>query len=170
MVVLLFAISLLFMLMFLIYQGRIYREEVAVVEGIYFGMTPSEVEDSLGEPYEVREETPPVSGVNYLYQYFRIAFRGNEAVVTMRYIPIRNEFRLQFCKIECFDIADSDAFCSAVNDTLKYKLTGIDGVQQQVTSSGFSLYLNRGPVGTLYSISASEQIVTIVCECTEFYR
>ena len=170
MVVLLFAISLLFMFICLIYQGRIYREEVAVVEGIYFGMTPSEVEDNLGEPYEAREETPPVSGVNYLYQYFRIAFRGNDAVVTMRYIPIRNEFRLQFCEVECFGLADPDAFCTAINDTIEYKLTGIDGVQKQATSTGFTIYLNRGPVGTLYSISASEHTVTIVCECTEFYR
>lgn len=154
----------------LFFRGKIYREEVAIVDDIYFGMTPSEVESILGEPYEEEEETPPVSGVNYLYQHFRMTFFDHEAILIARYIPIRNEFRLQYCSVECFDVEEPDAFCSIVKDALQNKLAEADGLQEQVTSSGFSLNLNRGPVGTSYLVSAGEQTVTIVCECTEFYR
>lgn len=163
-------ISLLALAFCLYSRAKIYREEIAIIDDICFGMTPSEVEAAWGKPYEETEVTPLVSGVPYLYQKYRIPFDGVEAVVSVRYISFRNEFRLQFCRVECLDIADSDDFCAAIHDTLANKLAGIDGVQKQGTSSGFSFYVNRGPVGTLYSVTASEQTVTIDCECNEFYR
>ena len=147
----------------------VYRESVALLPGIEFGMNPSEAQAVLGEP-DGAEQYTGMNDVTYTWlTWENRTVEGHSAIIQLKFAPFRRGMiMLQY--IVTFAGEDRTALMTELDAALTAQLTGDRGFTLRDHTDSVSYDCNRGPVGTDYLLSVWEGSVRLLGECNEYDR
>ena len=144
----------------------VYRESVALLPGIEFGMNPAEVQAVLGEPDEVEQFTG-VNDVTYTgLTYEGCMVEGHPVRLWLKFIPFRRGLVLEQYTVTFLE----EAQLTELDAALTAQLTGDRGFTRRDHTDSVSYDCNCGPVGTDYLLSVWEGNLRLLGECNEYYR
>ena len=144
----------------------VYREPVALLPGIEFGMNPAEVQAVLGEPDEVEQYTG-MNDVTYTgLTYEGCMVEGHPVRLWLKFIPFRRGLVLEQYTVTF----PEEAQLTELDAALTMLLTGDRGFTRKADTDRVSYECSHGPVGTYYSLSVWEGDLRLLGECTEYYR
>lgn len=147
----------------------VYREPVALLPGIEFGMNPSEAQAVLGEP-DGAEKFTGMNDVTYTWlTWENRTVAGHPATIRLKFAPFRRGMiMLQY--IVTFAGEDKPALMTELDAALTAQLTGDRGFTRRDYTDSVSYDCNRGPVGTDYLLSVWEGSVRLLGQCNEYDR
>lgn len=164
----------------------VYREPVALLLGIEFGMSPGEATAVLGEPSEEKTITG-MNGVTYkTFYYENVQVSGFYAQIQLKFGTHGFGTVLEKCTIT-FDRKIGDCnlavglyqwvipvqWHAELDELLSAQLCGENGfVRMEKTESSIVYEQSRGAVGTTYSLQMTDdgRDVQLLAECDEYYR
>ena len=144
----------------------VYREPVALLTGIEFGMNPAEAQAVLGEPDEVEQFTG-MNDVTYTgLTYEGCMVEGHPVRLWLKFIPFRRGLVLEQYTVTF----PEEAQLTELDAALTAQLTGDRGFTRKADTDRVSYECSHGPVGTNYSLSVWEDNLRLLGECTEYDR
>lgn len=147
----------------------VYREPVALLPGIEFGMNPAEVKAALGEPDEAEQHTG-MNDVTYTWlTYEDYMVEGHPAQLELKFMPFRRGLVLEQYMIT-FAGEDRAALLTELDAALKVQMTCDMGFIRRERTDSISYECSHGPAGTSYLLSVWEGNLRLSGECDEYYR
>ena len=144
----------------------VYREPVALLPGIEFGMNPAEVKAALGEPDEVEQHTG-MNDVTYTWlTYEGCMVEGHPAQLELKFMLFRRGLVLEQYTVTF----PEEAQLTELDAALTVLLTGDRGFIRRERTDSISYECSHGPVGTSYLLSVWEGNLRLSGECDEYYR
>lgn len=160
----------------------VYREPVALLPGIEFGMNPAEVEDVLGEPDEV-EQVAGMNGkthtvliyedvpVGYFFAQLRLTFRpfGFGTVLEKCVACIVNKGGVTNPAVGLYQWVTPSGWRDELDELLRDQLCGKNGFIRTDMEEDGIVYEKSG---TTYSLQMTDdgRDVQLLAECDEYYR
>ena len=144
----------------------VYREPVALLYGIEYGMNPAEVQAVLGEPDEVEQFTG-MNDVTYTWLTYEIVgVQGHPASLQLKFAPLRRGMVLT----EYIMIFPGDEKVTIFTDLDAALTAQLTGFERRERPDCVDYDMNRGPVGTYYLLKIREADVWLHGECNEYDR
>lgn len=144
----------------------VYREPVALLPGIEFGMNPAEVKAVLGEPDEAEQYTG-MNDVTYTWlTYEGCMVEGHPVWLRLKFMPFWRGLVLEQYTVTF----PEEAQLTELDAVLMMQLTGDRGFTRRDDTDSVSYACSHGPVGTYYSLSVWDGNLRLLGECSEYYR
>lgn len=160
------AIVLLAVIAIVILSKPAHYGKVVVIDGLEYGMTPKEVEEVLGAPYDVIDPNSNLSdkeGATYIY---RLELEGHTADVTLMFVKIAMHQELCSVIVGMSNLEENEAefIAESIRNSLISEYENCEGYYCEDEEIG----LNHGAIGLYCKVRNEHERVFFDGYCNDY--